>query len=235
MAKIFSRISFFFSFVAKFTAMIRLETFTFNPFAENTYLLYGPDKSALIFDPGCYYGHERKVLQDFIQERGLKIQALVNTHCHLDHVFGNAFIAQTYGVQLHAHQGEQIVLDALPLVAKQYGIPNVQNSPKIEVFLQPDQIWEPFAKLRLKILWLPGHSPASLGFYLEEQGILISGDVLFQNSIGRTDLPGGDYPTLMHSIKTQILPLPADTQIYSGHGPQTTLGEELKYNPFLKQ
>lgn len=213
--------------------MTQVKTFSFNPFQENTYVLYDETKACAIFDPGCYYGHERKVLQQFIADLGLKPQYLINTHCHLDHVFGNRFVAQTYGLKLSAHRGEQEVLDRLIPVCKMYGIPNVEDSPLIEDFLEAGTSIS-FGQTTLKLLWTPGHSPASLSFYNERDGFVVAGDVLFQQSIGRTDLPGGDYETLIASIKRELLVLPDDTVVYSGHGPSTRIGQERKFNPFLQ-
>ncbi|MBT8189831.1 MAG: MBL fold metallo-hydrolase [Bacteroidia bacterium] len=208
-----------------------IKTFTFNDFQENTFILYDDTKECIIVDPGCNAPTERNALIRFIEENELKPVRLVNTHCHIDHVLGNAFVAKTYDLKLESHQGEKIVLDNMVMMANMYGIP-YDRSPDIEVF--PDEGQElTFGKTRLKILYTPGHSPASISFFHEASKQLIAGDVLFQRSIGRTDLPGGDFNTLINSIKSKYYPLGDDVVVYPGHGPTTTVGEERRMNPFL--
>lgn len=207
-------------------------SFAFNPFQENTYVIYDDSKECIIIDPGCYTAPERQQLLDFIENGGLKPVRLLNTHCHLDHVFGNQLMADTYNLKLEIHEGELPVLDAMPQVAEMYGIPNVTNSPAPGGFLKPgDSI--SFGNTELKILFTPGHSPASVSFYNATEKYVIAGDVLFQGSIGRTDLPGGDFATLIQSIKQELLSLSDDVLVYSGHGPETTIGAERATNPFL--
>lgn len=206
--------------------------FTFNDFAENTYVLYDDSKSCVIIDPGCNTDEERKQLTDFIGSYGLKPEALINTHCHIDHVLGNQFIHATYRLELHAHKDEQVVLDSTYNVAKMYGIP-YESSPPITQYLNGGDTFT-FGESQLKVLFTPGHSPASISLYHEPSNQLIAGDVLFNGSIGRTDLPGGDYDTLISNIKTKFLPLGDDVKVYSGHGPVTTIGDERKNNPFLQ-
>ncbi len=212
--------------------MTLVANFSFNPFQENTYVLYDDTKECIIIDPGCYTAAERTQLKEFIAEAGLKPVRLINTHCHIDHVFGNKFVADTYGLTLEIHQGELIVLESMEMVCRQYGIPDIQISPAPGKYLaEGDEI--KFGNTTLKALYTPGHSPASLSFYCEESNFVIAGDVLFQNSIGRTDLPGGDMNTLLTSIRQQLFPLPDDVRVYPGHGPATTIGYEKANNPFL--
>jgi len=206
--------------------------FTFNPFQENTYVLYDDTKECVIIDPGCYTAGEKEQLAAFIENADLKPVLLLNTHCHLDHVFGNAFVAKKYGLDLVIHKGELPVLAAVPEVSKMYGVPNVEESPAPTKFLEGGDVVE-FGESKLEVLFTPGHSPASISFYSRKDGFVIGGDVLFQNSIGRTDLPGGDFPTLIRSIKEQFFPLGDDVRVYSGHGPATTVGAERQGNQFL--
>lgn len=213
--------------------MTLVANFTFNPFQENTYILYDDSKECIIIDPGCYTAAERTQLQEFISASGLRPVRLINTHCHIDHVFGNKFVADTYGLDLEIHQGELVVLESLETVCRQYGIPNVQASPAPARFIAAGEKIE-FGHSHLKSLYTPGHSPASLSFYCEASNFVIAGDVLFQNSIGRTDLPGGDFDTLITSIKEQLFPLGDEVRVYPGHGPATTIGYEKVNNPFLK-
>lgn len=214
--------------------MTNVHTFTFNPFSENTYLVYDESLECLIIDPGCYTAEERQQLSNFIRDKQLKPVRLINTHCHIDHVFGNRYVAEQYGLELEIHEGELPVLEAVATVAQMYGIPNVQQSPdpSPERYLQEGSLIE-FGSSKLKILLTPGHSPASVSFYCAASSFVLGGDVLFQGSIGRTDLPGGDYNTLMQSIDRELMSLPDETIVYSGHGSTTTIGAERQRNPFI--
>jgi len=157
---------------------------------------------------------------------------LINTHCHLDHVFGNAFVARTWNIGLEIHAGELPVLQRFPQTAQMYGIPHAEMSPMPARFIETGEVIE-FGNTRLKTLFTPGHSPASISFYCAEGGFVIAGDVLFLESIGRTDLPGGDFDVLIQSIRSQLFTLPNETLVYPGHGPATTIRHEKEYNPFL--
>lgn len=214
--------------------MTQVHTFTFNPFSENTYLVYDDSLECLIIDPGCYTPEERQQLSDFIDKNNLKPVRLLNTHCHIDHVFGNRYVAEQYGLELEIHEGELPVLESVAAVAQMYGIPNVQQSPdpNPDHYLQEGTTIS-FGNSELKILLTPGHSPASVSFYCEQSNFVLGGDVLFQGSIGRTDLPGGNYQTLMQSIDRELMSLPDETIVYSGHGPATTVGAERQSNPFI--
>lgn len=206
--------------------------FTFNPFAENTYILYDDSRECIIFDPGCSNQEEQNQLTDFIESNRLTPVKLINTHCHIDHVLGNKFVAEKYNLPLVSHEGEKSVLAMQPQVSSMYGIP-YNPSPQITEFLSDgDQVT--FGNTTLDVLFTPGHSPASISFYNKEEGIIIAGDVLFQGSIGRTDLPGGDFKTLEESIKQKFYVLPDEVVVYPGHGPSTTLGIEKKTNPFVR-
>ena len=212
--------------------MIKIQSFTFNPVQENTYVLYNNKDACCIIDPGCYFGNERKTLQNFIDEKKLTPKFLLNTHCHLDHVFGNKFIFDTYNLLLHLHKNEKPVLDYAPTSGLNWGMP-FENYRGELIFLEEGDV----IKLdddELKVLLTPGHSPGSICFYCEAQKFVISGDVLFRKSIGRTDLPGGDFDTLINSIKTKLFTLPDDVTVYPGHGEPTTIGFEKENNPFLK-
>lgn len=204
---------------------------TFNPFEEKTYVIGGPGGDAIIVDPGCFDQAERDELVRTITDLNLKPVRLINTHCHIDHILGNAFVVKNYALGLEIHHGELPVLQAGMAVAGMYGIP-YDPSPMPKQYLKENDEIE-LGGIRLKVLFTPGHSPASICFYNEKDGWLIGGDVLFYESIGRTDLPGGDHATLIKSIRTQLFTLPEDTVVYPGHGPQTTIGYEKMFNPFL--
>lgn len=212
--------------------MINIQGFTFNPFEENTYILYDETKECVIIDPGCYNTHEREELADFIKSEELKPVKLLNTHCHIDHVLGNSFVAKKYNLQLEIHKEDLEVLHSLPQVSHLYGL-NAEESLEPTVFLnEGDSIR--FGNSSLEILFTPGHSPGSICFVTPQDKFIIGGDVLFYNSIGRTDLPGGDHETLLASIRKKLFVLDDDFTVFPGHGGETTIGFEKKNNPFLR-
>jgi hydroxyacylglutathione hydrolase len=212
--------------------MLEIHCFTFNPFQENTYLLINGKKDCIIIDPGCYFEEERKELLTYIEKEGLNVTRLLNTHCHIDHVFGNRLVAKTYGVGLEIHKLDKIVLDRSPEFGKVYNIP-FEPSPEPTHYLEAGEKI-PFGDSEFEVLFTPGHSPGSVCFYNATEKVLIGGDVLFYESIGRTDLPGGSHQTLLNSIRQQLFVLPDDVKVYAGHGKPTTIGYEKQHNPFLK-
>lgn len=212
--------------------MLQIKSFVFNPFQENTYVVYNQNKQCLIIDPGCYYDDEKQELSDFIEKEGLVPSMLINTHCHLDHIFGNAYVAAKYALPLTMHKAEDEVLDMAPAAGLMYNVPFDNYSGQRKYVEAGNEIG--CEGMFFKVLFTPGHSPGSISFYHEEMGWLISGDVLFRQSIGRTDLPGGHTATLIQSIKNQLFKLPKPTRVFSGHGPETTIGEEMHHNPFLQ-
>lgn len=213
--------------------MLQVKSFMFNPFQENTYLLFDETGECIIFDPGCHTAAEQQLLKEFISQQQLRPVRLINTHCHIDHIFGNAFVANKYGLALEIHQDELALLEAAAYQGSMWGI-NVEPSPSPGRFLTAADTIVFGNQRQLDILFTPGHSPASLSFLCRAEQLLIAGDVLFRESIGRTDLPGGDYATLINSIRTQLMSLPDEVRVLSGHGPETTIGYERRYNPFLQ-
>lgn len=213
--------------------MIHIKSFTFNSFEENTYVLSDETGDCVIIDPGCHLEEEEAELAAYIESQKLNPVKLLNTHCHIDHVLGNQFVASKFGLELYIHASEKSVLDASSAVSLMYGI-QMAPSPEPSHFLAHGDTVR-FGSSSLQVLFTPGHSPGSITFYSQSQGFLISGDVLFRMSIGRTDLPGGNYETLLNSIVRQLLPLGDQVEVYSGHGPVTTLGFEKQYNPFLNE
>lgn len=212
--------------------MLTIQSYTFNPVQENTYVLYNEQGQCCIIDPGCYFAAEREELKTGIEKTGLTPILLLNTHCHLNHVFGNKFVHETWNLPLHIHPNEKQVLDFAPQSGQMWQLPFENYSGPVNYLKEGEKI-----KLGddvLHILFVPGHSPGSVAFYNEPGSFVISGDALFNLSIGRTDLPGADYDTLIDSIKTQLYTLPDDTKVYSGHGPATTVGYEKRNNPFVK-
>jgi glyoxylase-like metal-dependent hydrolase (beta-lactamase superfamily II) len=212
---------------------MNIKAFVNNPYQENTYIVYDDSNECVIIDPGMYNAGEQNVVVNFIKEQSLKPVLLLNTHCHIDHVLGNKFIFNQYGLKPRFHQGELQLLQAVPAYAPQQGI-NYELSPEPEVFL-PEFGTITFGNSAFELLFCPGHSPAHLCFYGKADGFIIGGDVLFKSSIGRIDLPGGNFDTLINSIKTKLFTLPDEVKVYPGHGPMTTIGFEKFYNPFLNQ
>jgi hydroxyacylglutathione hydrolase len=211
--------------------MLKIKSFTFNPVQENTYLLHNEFKQCIIIDPGCYFAEEKEQIRNYISENGLQPVMLLNTHCHLDHVFGNKFIADTYQLTLHIHEKEKLVLSYAPTSGLMYNLPFDNYTGEFILLKEGDDVL--LGKDELQVIEAPGHSPGSICFYCAKQNFLIGGDVLFRGSIGRTDLPMGDHQGLLKNIKTKLLTLPAQTVVYSGHGPATTIGEEKISNPYL--
>ncbi|WP_149914831.1 MBL fold metallo-hydrolase [Sphingobacterium cavernae] len=212
--------------------MLTIETFTFNPYQENTYLIIDQEGNCVIIDPGMHSLQEQSYFKDFIVNNNLKPTLLLNTHCHIDHVLGNHFIHENWGLKPNFHEFEVPVLVSVENYAPQMGF-RYETSPIPETFIQDKEIIE-FGGHKIEAIFAPGHSPGHLCYYIADQKILIGGDVLFQNSIGRTDLPGGDHQTLLNSIQKRIYRLPENVEVYPGHGPTTTIGFEKKTNPFVR-
>jgi len=213
--------------------MIPVSVFTFSPFEENTYVISTQNKNCIIFDPGCYFATEEQQLKAYIEDKKLNPVLLINTHAHLDHIFGNAFVHKTWGLLPRIHRDELPMLQNAPQISQAYGLQFTEASPEPDVFLEEGDRIELDGTGMIAIL-TPGHSIASLSFYNALEGYLIAGDVLFRESIGRTDLPGGDYDTLINGIREKLFVLPDDTIVYPGHGPKTTIGYEKRNNPFLR-
>ncbi|WP_194774366.1 MBL fold metallo-hydrolase [Pararhodonellum marinum] len=211
--------------------MLRIKSFTFNPFMENTFVLFDESKEALIIDPGCYEKEETKILTDFILAEALKPVKLINTHCHIDHVLGNAFVKSHFKLPLWMHAFEVPVLKSVSSYASNYGFPAYQDSEPDFFFKDGDTL--KFGNTTLEILWVPGHAPGHVVLYDADSLSCICGDTLFQGSIGRTDLPGGNHETLIKAIKEKLLTLPEEVTLYPGHGAETTVGAEKKFNPFV--
>jgi len=212
--------------------MITLKQFTFNPYQENTYVLYDETGECVIIDPGMYDGSEQNILAGWIKETKLKPVLLLNTHCHLDHVFGNKFVFDNWGLKPQFHKGELYILQAVPGYAPQMGL-NYELSPEPEVFLEETGIVT-FGNSELELIFAPGHSPAHLCFYAKADRFIVGGDVLFYSSIGRTDLPGGNHQQLLDNIREKLFILPENVEVYPGHGQSTTIGYEKLNNPFLR-
>ncbi len=211
--------------------MISIKSFTFGPFEENTYILYDDSKQCVIIDPGCYDTNEKRELADFIESAGLTPVKLLNTHAHIDHILGNNFVSGKYHLDLEMNRHDVKLLKAASTYGQLWGI-NAEPSPEPKILLEEGAVIL-FGNSKLEVLFTPGHSEGSISFYNRSDNFVIAGDVLFYGSIGRTDLPGGNFEILIRSIKEKLFPLGDDYKVYSGHGPETTIGFEKENNPFL--
>lgn len=212
--------------------MLQLQVFVFNVASENTYILYNEKGNAWIIDPGNMNEKETELIDQFIKEKKLNIQKIVLTHAHFDHVAGLQWAYDTFKVPVVMHQEDQEILDMLPMSAGRFGLQILPVNVDITYVNEGDQLELDGEKF--KIYHVPGHSPGSVVYHNAEQKFMISGDVLFQGSIGRTDLPKGDYKLLINGIKEKLLVLDDETQVFSGHGSPTNIGFEKNHNPFLK-
>ena len=210
--------------------MIHVARFVFNDFQENTFVLYDETGECVIIDPGCNNAAEQKELSNYIETNNLQPKSLLNTHGHIDHVLGNRFIADEYKLKLGIHEKEIPVIESVKEYALSYEMH--VDSPMPEIIFKDGDIVR-FGNSSLEVLYTPGHSPGGISFYSAEDKFVIAGDVLFLQRIGRTDLPGGDMDTLMKSIKEKLFTLGDDVKVYTGHGPETTIGFERQNNPFL--
>lgn len=211
--------------------MLKLKSFTVNPFQQNTYLIWDSNLVAAIIDPGNSTNLENQMIKKFIAENNLKLERLLLTHAHIDHIMGNRFILDEYGLLPEVHEADLFLIDNMKRTADMYGV-NCEESPKPEKFIADKQILQ-LGELTFECIHTPGHSPGSITFHFEKEKVMIAGDVLFNGSIGRTDLPMGDHETLISSIKTKLFPKGDEVKVYSGHGPATTIGKERISNPFL--
>ncbi len=211
---------------------MNLKVFTFNPFQENTYVVWDDDMHCAIIDPGCYDAWEKQELAEFIESNSLRPVKLLNTHCHVDHVLGNRFVAERFGLGLEMHLDDLPVLEAVPRYAMNYGF-NTGEMISPSLYLNEGDVVK-VGSLELHVLHVPGHSSGSICFHHPSSAKVIAGDALFQGSIGRTDLPGGNHAQLIRSIRTKLLNLPDHVTVHPGHGPKTTIGSERKSNPFLQ-
>jgi hydroxyacylglutathione hydrolase len=209
--------------------MVHVEQFTFNGFQENTYVLFDENGKGIIVDPGCYERQEESDLLSFIEQRQIEIVAVLNTHAHIDHILGNQFVTSHFGVDLYLHEKDLNTLRSVESYAHVYGFNAYKVSPEPTQFLEDGQMLS-FGEIDLKVLFTPGHAPGHVVFYCEKGKFVINGDVLFQGSFGRVDLPGGDLETLKKSIFNIMFKLPEETVVYCGHGPRTTIGQEKRFN-----
>ncbi|MBN1131503.1 MAG: MBL fold metallo-hydrolase [Bacteroidales bacterium] len=212
--------------------MLQIETFILNPFQENSYLIWETDfGEALLIDAGCYEKHEFEMVEHFLSEHELTLTGLANTHCHIDHILGVPYFRNSYNLPFRAHKDESRLVQNAHLMGKIFGL-NVQPFPELDSFIEPGDEIRVGTHI-FQAIHVPGHSQGSLSFYCREAGIVLTGDALFRGSIGRTDLPGGNYDQLIHSIQNNLFVLPPETEVYPGHGESSTIAIELDSNPYF--
>ncbi len=212
--------------------MLVIKSFVFNIFSENTYVVWDEStKESIIVDPGCLSDEEESKLEEYVSGNGLKVKYLLLTHCHIDHIVGCKFVLEKYNPEYYAPEKDLFLLQRAEVHAAGFGF-KIEPVPEPVNFLSEE--------LKLKIgnstissLFTPGHSPGEYCIYFSKEAVCLTGDVLFKNSIGRTDLWGGDYDTLIASIRTKLFTLPDNVKIYPGHGGSTEIGSEKSFNPFL--
>lgn len=208
---------------------MQVHKFTFNAFQENTYIVADEANNCVIIDPGCYTAEERRELFDFIEKNALQPLAVLNTHAHIDHILGNAAVIEKYTIPFYMHQEDLTTLRAVAGYAHLYGFEGYIPSPEPTSYIEDGQILS-FGDIRFTVIFGPGHAPGHVAFYSPEENFVINGDILFRGSFGRTDLPGGDFETLRNTLFNIMFKLPEETVVYSGHGPETTIGFEKKNN-----
>ena len=211
---------------------ITVEKFTFNPFQENTFVVHD-DSVCVIIDPGCYHPEERKALMGFIDDKGLQPQAVLLTHAHLDHIFGCDFISKHYNIDVYLHEKDLFTLEMGERSANTYGIPGFIQPETPNKLLRGGETLT-FGEMSFEVMYTPGHCVGHVVFVNKEEDFVLNGDVLFAGSFGRTDLPGGDMAALKKSIFEVMFELPETMIVYSGHGPETTIGQE-KHNNYILQ
>ncbi len=211
--------------------MINIKTFTFNSFQVNTYLLFDETNSAIIIDPACNGDNEFNMLSGFISENNLKLEKIINTHGHIDHIVGVKKVSDEFEVPFFIHKDDNFLLEMAPQMGALFGF-DVDDVKKPDGFINEGEKIT-FGSSALIPIHVPGHSPGSIVYYCEENAFAIVGDVLFAGSIGRTDLPGGNYELLISGISSKLMSLPPDTKVYSGHGTETSIKQEHDTNPFL--
>lgn len=212
--------------------MIEVKTFTFNPFSENTYVAWEKEsKEAVVIDPGCFSVKEENELKNFIMDKQLVVKYLLNTHCHLDHIFGNNYVVNEFHPDYYIPEHDKPLLDNAPTQARLFGMEMLKVKSTEKFLSENTSFW--IGQDEIKFLFTPGHSPGEFSIYFPQSNICFTGDVLFENSIGRTDLLGGNYQTLIKSIREKLFTLPEQTEIFPGHGYSSTIGREICSNPFF--
>lgn len=204
---------------------MHIQKFIFNDFQENTLVISDDKKNCVLVDPGCYYPEERFELEQYIEQNELKPLALLNTHCHIDHILGNAWVLNRYQIPFYMHEKDLVTLNAVPSYAPMYGFVGFEPSPQPTHLVNHGDLLQ-FGNMNFEVLFGPGHAPGHVAYYSKENSLVVNGDILFKGSFGRFDLPNGDLNTLKRTITEVMFNLPDDTVVYCGHGPETSIGSE---------
>lgn len=204
---------------------MHIQKFIFNDFQENTLVISDDKKNCVLVDPGCYYPEERFELEQYIEQNELKPLALLNTHCHIDHILGNAWVLNRYQIPFYMHEKDLVTLNAVPSYASMYGFVGFEPSPQPTHLVNHGDLLQ-FGNMNFEVLFGPGHAPGHVAYYSKENSLVVNGDILFKGSFGRFDLPNGDLNTLKRTITEVMFNLPDDTVVYCGHGPETSIGSE---------
>lgn len=213
---------------------MKVAKFGLSLFGINTYVVVDPEtRDCAIIDPGMINEEERNAVVRFVEKNNLKVTHLINTHLHIDHAIGNAFVKKQFGVETEAHPDDAFLGNRIAEQAREFGLPEAVEPVSIDKPLKDGEIIH-IGDGELEVIHVPGHSPGGIALYDRKDGFLIAGDILFQGSVGRADLPGGDMNALVFGIKSKLLTLPENTTVFPGHGPATTIGDEKAYNPYLR-
>ncbi len=211
---------------------MNIKKFTFNPVSVNAFVLWDDTLECVIIDAACFYPQEEQQLKSFIETNHLKPVKLLNTHGHFDHLMGNGFVEKTWGLKCEIHKEDNFLVEQAANQAMMFGMP-MPKPPKSGHFFEDGDVIT-FGNSTLKVIYVPGHSPGGVAFYSEIDRLLIAGDILFNGSVGRTDLPKGNHTQLISGILGKLMVLPLDVEVFCGHGLETTIGDEKRDNPFLK-
>ena len=212
---------------------MEIKRFEFNMFPVNCYVLSDETQEAVVIDPGCYFPKEQEALKKYVSDAKLQVKHVLNTHLHLDHVFGNPFAERTFGVKAEACKNDEFLLEMLPIQCSMFGFKENEKPVPLGSYIADGDLIT-FGHCQLRAIHVPGHSPGGMAYYDAEHHCLFSGDVLFRGSIGRADLQGGDFETLRNAVATRLLTLSDDTIVYPGHGDKTTIEYEKMNNPFFR-
>ena len=212
---------------------MKIKKFEFNMFPVNCYVLSDHSGEAVVIDPGCFYPEEKQMLKEYLEDNNLPLKHVLCPHLHLDHIFGNPFLFETYGLRPEGGQQDEFWLEQASAMARNFGFAYEEKQPELGRYVNEGDIIT-FGDIQLKAIHVPGHSPGSIVYYCQEASCLFAGDVLFYGSIGRADLKGGNYEELINGIRTKLFVLPAETRVYPGHGPSTSIGYEKGNNPFFR-
>ncbi len=212
--------------------MLTIKKLIFNPFGENTYIVWDKSKEAAIIDPGMMSDYENSAVLKFVTDNQLNLRHLINTHAHIDHIAGNGFVKRTFGLESECNKADEYLAKHVCEQAQMFGLRYNGNPLSIDIHLNDNDTIK-IGDESLSVIYVPGHTKGHIALYCNQSDCVFTGDALFRQSIGRTDLPGGDYATLIRSVTGRLMNLPETTTIYPGHGENSTIGFEKTNNPYI--